>query len=274
MSSQIIQMTHADYLAHPAYGSSDIIKMGRSFAYWKYRQEFPEPVGRPLVIGTVTHLMLQSKLFSDPLLIDNGVRIFTGGSSKTLAFKSFELENRGYHCVDKTEADLCARMVQAILDEPEAMGYLQGAVPEATVMGNYPGTNVLCKCRPDYLHTGRGLSINVKTAIDASESGFMYSSRDYGYDWQSALYCDILTDQLGSSFDEIHIVVEKTLGKEPCPIQIFSFGDDTLSWARHQIREILAKIPENEKSGIWSKNRPVLRTIDLPIHMRKLVADE
>lgn len=270
--SKILQMTHADYLAHKAYGSGDIIKMSRSFEYWKWRKENPEPLTRPLVIGGATHLILQAELSKTPDLIKTGVFIYEEGSSLTKGFKAFQAENRGIYCVDVEEFALCKKMVRALLDEPEVMSYLQGAIPEATVIGPYPGTEVLCKCRPDYLHKGRGVSINIKTTTDASESGFIYGAKDWGYDWQSAFYCDILTEQLGQSFDEIHILVEKADGTEPCPIKIFSFGDDTLSWARHQMRQIMERIPECEKSGVWPKNKLILETIELPHHARRIVS--
>lgn len=267
--SPVLEMTHADYLSHPAYGSTDIITMGKSFARWKWKKTNPEDAGRPLVIGSSTHLMLQYKLMRTPLKSE--IKVYKGGSSKTNGFKAFQEGNKGSYCLDEEENSLCERMVAALLEEPEVMGYLQGAIAEASVIGNYPGTSVLCKCRPDYLHQGRGVSINLKTAKDASESGFIYSSKDWGYDWQSAFYCDLLTEHLGKPFDEIHILVEKVEDTGPIPIKIFSFGDDTLAWARTQIRAILEKIPENEKAGDWPKAKVRLETVDLPLYARRLV---
>ncbi len=268
--SKILQLTHSDYLSHPAYGSSDLIKMSKSFAYWNWRKNYPEPAGRPLVVGSATHLMLQHAV-TKTAIPKGAMEVYADGSSKTKGFKDFQDANRGSYCLDLEEFALSGRMVDALLKDPEVMSYLTGAIPEATILGCYPGTGVLCKCRPDYLHVGRGVSINVKTTTDASESGFIYAAKEYGYDWQSAFYCDLLTHQLGKSFDEIHILVEKTEEGEPPRIRIFSFGDDTLAWARTQLQTLLEKIPENEKSGVWPNTTTLLQTVDLPIYARRLV---
>lgn len=264
-------LSHADYLSHPAYGASDIIRMGKSFAYWKYRKENPEPKTRPLVIGSVTHLLFERSVIGgkNP---QEGILVYKEGSSLTKGFKELQSKNPNQHCIDEEEFKLCNRMVTALLNEEEVMNYIKDAIPEATLMGKFPGTDVMTKCRPDYLHKSRGLSINIKTSSEASESNFLYGARDYGYDWQSAFYIDILSNEFGKPFDEIHIVVEKTDDNEPCPIKIFSFGDDTLAWARSQIRTIIEKIPENEKANAWPKKKIFLETVDLPLHMRRVVS--
>lgn len=265
----IQNLTHSDYLAHKAFGSSDIIKMLRSFAYYKWAKSRPPEKTRALVVGSVVHLLLEAEITSTPSLLSS-IYIYKQGSSLTAGFKSFQKENPQLYCLDEKEEKLCRKAVKALLDEPEVMSYLVGAIAEPTIIAKYPGTDILCKCRPDYLHKSRGVSINIKTTTDASESGFIYAAKDYSYDFQSAFYCDILTDQLGKPFDEVHILVEKTDDDEPCPVKIFSFGDETLSWARFQIRSILDKIPEAEKTGIWPKPKAFLETIDLPLYARKV----
>lgn len=265
-----MKMTHAEYLAHPAYGASDVIKMSRSMAYYKWRKEHPEKPGRPLVIGSATHLMLEAELTKNQSLLSR-ILTYEDGSSLTQGFKKFQAENPQAYCLDIEEGKLCTRMVEAILKESEAMNYLRDAIPEATLIAKYPGTDILCKCRPDYLHKEKGVSINIKTTTDASESGFIYAAKDYGYDFQSAFYIDLLTDHFKKPFDEVHILVEKTEDGEPVPIKIFSFGDDTIAWARSQIRTILERIPRCEKTGIWPSNKAILETVDLPLHMRRVV---
>lgn len=267
-----LQMTHADYLSNPAYGASDIIKMSKSFAYWKFRKDNPEKAGRPLVIGSATHLLLQSEITKAKEIENDGIKVCQEGSSLTKGFKEFSAANPNHYCLDQEEWRMCNRMVKALLDEPEVMSYLKGAIVESAIMGKYPGTDILCKCRPDYLHVERGISINIKTTTEASESSFIYGAKDYGYDFQSAFYIDLLTQELGKPFDEVHILVEKTEDKEPPVIKIFSFGDDTIAWARSQIRVLMEAIPECEKTGIWPRNKAYLQNIDLPLYSRRVVS--
>lgn len=261
-------MTHSEYLAHSAYGSSDIIKMHRSFAYWKYKKQNPDPKSRPLVIGSAVHTLLQAELSGDKKLKEQ-IAVYSDGSSLTKGFKTFQADNPHLYCVDEEEYSLSGRCVIALMEDREAMGYLKDAIPEPTLIGKYPGTEVLAKCRPDYLHVGRGVSINVKTAADSSESAFLYSAKDFGYDWQSSFYCAMLLEHLKKPFDEIHIVVEKGDSIEECPVNIYSFGDDTLAFARSQIWEILQDIPKCENMNLWPRRDARLSQIELPLHMRR-----
>lgn len=267
----IKNMTHADYLSDPAYGSSDIIKMSRSFAYWKFRKDNPEPKGRPLVLGSATHLLLQAELTHDKALSANGIIVYQDGSSLTKGFKVFQETYKNLYCLDQEENKLASRMVKAILDTPAAMEYLKDAVPEMSVLSKFPGTNVNVKCRPDYLHEKKGVSINIKTALEASESSFLYSARDFGIDFQSAFYCEILSKEFNKPFDEIHIVVEKTEEGEPGIVEVLSFGDDTIFTARGNVRKIIEQIPQCEKTGIWPGHEARLKVIEMPIHMRRFV---
>lgn len=265
------QMTHADYLCNPAYGASDIIKMGDSFAAFDEKRKHPDPAGRPLVIGSATHLMLQSHMMGSPDLITNGIFIYRDGSSLTKGFKEFQAKNPKFYCIDQEEEKLCQRMIKALLDEEEVMGYLKDAIPELTVINNYPNTNIPVKRRPDYLHKKRGVTINVKTAADASESGFLYATKDFQYDWQSVLDIDMFKQEFGQPFDDIYIVVQKGNSDAECPVNIFMFDEDTIGFARQQIWEVLQKIPACEKSGKWPKNKAYLKQLGLPPFMRKLV---
>lgn len=270
--SGIQKLSHAEYLSHAAYGSSDVIKMAKSFANFAYRKAHPQPPGRPLIVGSATHLLLQSEL-EDKALAD-GVLVYRDGSSLTKGFKAFQAENPLKYCVDEDEHRQCVRMVEALLGEQKVMEYLKDAIPEATLIRKYPGTDVLCKCRPDYLHLGRAVSINLKTARDVTEGGFQSSTRELHYDFQSAFYCDLLTAEFGKSFDEIHILVEKPDGEEPIDVKIYSFDEDTLGWARSQIVRILERVPECERTGVWPPAPVGLETIQLPMWARTAVAIE
>ncbi len=267
----ILKMSHADYLNHSAYGSSDIIKMRESFAYYAEKKKNPDPSGRPLVVGSATHLMLQGALTNDKKLILDGILTYKDGSSGTKGFREFQAANPKVYCVDQEEYLLCQRMTLAILNEEAVMEYLKDAIPEVTVITKYPNTNIEVKCRPDYLHQKHGVCLNIKTAADASESGFLYSARDYGTDWQSTFYCDVLKAGLNKSFDEIHVVVGKGDTAAECPVSLFMFDEDTIQFARSQLWEILTRLPECEKTGIWPKNKAYLQQVGLPLYMRKVV---
>lgn len=268
----IQNLAHSDYLAHPAYGSSDIIKMAESFAYFKEKKARPDPAGRPLVVGNATHLMLQGHVTNNLKLAEDGLLIYKDGSSGTKGFREFQAANPKHYCIDQDEQQLCLRMVKALLDEPEVMGYLKDAIAEPSIITTYPNTKIAAKCKPDYLHIGRGVSINIKTAADASESGFLYATRDHLYDWQSVYHGDVLKQEYGKPFDEVHILVQKGDTDAECIVNIFTLDEDTLQCARGEIWKVLSYLPECEKTGVWPKNKAYLRQVGLPVYMRKVVS--
>lgn len=267
--SEIKQLSMKEYLELNAYRSGDIVAMSRSFAYWHWLQKNPDKAGRPLVVGCATHQLLEAEITGNKELI-KGVEEFKDGSWRTKAFEKYAAERPLTYCVDSDEFALCHKMVKALLDEPEVMSYLKDSIAEATIVGNWPGTDVKCKVRSDYLHKKKAVSINIKTSLDVSESGFIHSTKDWAYDWQSGFHTMILSDQFKKSFDEVHICVEKTEGTEPCPIAIRSFGDDTIGWARSQMFEIISRIPDCEKTGIWPKKRANLHVLEIPQYARRL----
>ncbi len=258
-------MTHAEYLAHPAYGSSDIIKMSKSFAYWKEKKERPDKPRRHFIVGTVFHQSVEEALTGKKA----DFRVWEESSSLTKAFKA-EAEKLSVPLLDLEESALIKRMVKAVLEDTEAMRYLTGAIAEQSIITKFPGTDTAVKCRPDYLHMGRSVSVNLKSTEESSESSFIYAARDYSYDWQSAFYCAILTEEFKKPFDEVHILVEKGDTDAECVVNVFSFGDDTIAFARSQIWELLQHIPACEKSGVWPKKPSFLQTLDLPLHLRRV----
>lgn len=266
----IESLSLADYHADPAWSASMLTRVGESIARFKYHQDHPESPSAAMEVGSATDLLLQTRLSGRHDLASAGIAVYDKGSSKTKGFEAFRLENRGRCCVDAEEYSLAVRCVDAIVGEPEAMDYLKGAVAQPSIFVTDPQWNLRRKCRPDFLHVKRGVSINVKTTRDCSEKGFFKAIADYAYDLQTVNYQDVLRLHFDRSFDEIHILVEKA-DEGPLRVAIRGIDDDTLDQARFQLSQIFAKIQECEKTGVWKDAPASLMVSTVPHWARTLV---
>lgn len=270
-SNQMIEnMSMGDYRANDAYSSSDIISIGRSAAKWMFEKNHPKNKTRAMQVGSATHLMIQSEVTGQKHLVSSGLAVYEDGSSKTKGFEKFAAEHPSAYSIDSEEYDLVCRMTKAVLSEPEAMRYLKGAVPEPSLFCMDPEFEFMRKCRPDFLHIKQGVSINVKTTLDASEKGFFRSIADRSYDFQTVNYQDILRLYFDRSFDEIHILVEKS-DAGPCRVAIRGIDDDTLDQARFQMRQVFQKIVDCQKSGKWEDEKAALIISNVPLWSRTIV---
>lgn len=263
-------LSMADYRADSAYSSSDLITMSKSMARWEWEKAHPRKKTRALDIGSAFHTRVQSEIMGEKEFFSKNVVIWNEGSSLTKAFKAAAAERPTMIFVDEEEFELVCRMTRAILNEPEAMHYLHGAIAEASFFVTDPEFGIRRKCRPDYLHVAQKVSINLKSAADISEAGFIRSIKDYGLDFQSQNYMDILRLQYDRSFDEIHILVDKP-DEGPCRVAIYTIGDDAMEQARYQMREVFQKIVECEKVGKWEDPKAQLKTVDVPLWARTIV---
>lgn len=259
-----------EYRSESAYSASDIIGMSRSISRWKYEKENPRKKTRAMEVGSAFHLVIQSEITGTTADLKNGLAVYEDGTWRTKAFEKFALERPDMHVVDAEEHDLIKRMTSSVLAEPEVLHYLVGAIVEPSLFVKDPEFRFMRKCRPDFIHLQKGVSINIKTTSDASEKGFLRSIADYGYDFQSCNYQDILRLHYGKSFDEIHILVEKS-DEGPCKVAIRGIDDDTLDQARSQMRLVFEKIVECEKSGKWEDEKAALMIAQVPQWARTIV---
>ena len=256
-----------EYRDDPAYSSSDFIAMGESLKKWKYFKDNPKPPTRAMEVGSATHHLLECRLFDK---MASEIAVYEEGSSKTKGFEKFKAEKPGVYCLDEDEFFLAQRLVTAIVEEPECIKYLKGALAEPSFFVKDPEFGFGRKCRPDFLHVQQGVSINIKTTSDASEHGFVKSIADFAYDWQTVNYQDVLRLHYDRLFDEVHILAEKA-AEGPIIARIRAIDDDTLDQARAQLHFLFQRIAECEKSGKWEDPGARLEIAQVPLWARRLV---
>jgi hypothetical protein len=258
-----------EYHAQPEPGSSDIINMSYGFAFWHHKKQNPSGPSQSKMLGSATHTVLQSILSNDPSLIEKEIVVVKGLTTKGKAFEAECAKHPNKYVISPEDFDLARRMVDATL--LNAGDYFVGGVCEASLFHTYPDSETTMKCRPDYLRVNEALSINFKTSEDASYTGFSKSCGDWHYDFQSGIYCDLLSDYFKRTFEEVHVVVEKNYDG-PIHVGIWTIDKENLDFARAQYSKIIKRIPEMRARG-WPSTRYELQVVTLPNYRQRVVDD-
>jgi hypothetical protein len=243
-------MTSDEYHKGRGISASDVISINdMGFDGWLWRKRNPKET-EALALGTLTHKLLEvamGRASEREVAVRPHLDLRTKGG-KEMAVQ-FEAANTGKLIAPQDDYDHARRMIDAVMAEPEAVGYLRGGLSESSIFVRHPDLGVLMKCRPDVLREQDGLCINFKTTRDSTERGFIKSIADYSLDFQSSFYLQVLEIAYGRSFNEIHINVQKTPDGGPCRVGIHTIPDEVLSFARTQYQPILRRIKEYEETG-------------------------
>lgn len=265
----IEDLPNEDYQKGPGTSASDIVKINdEGFEAWIYSKAHPKASTDSMILGSVTHSLVEAEIKSDPNVWKAAVAIMPDLNLRTNAGKDalaeFERANAGKYVVKQDVFDHAQRMRDAVFNEPVAAAYLRGGLSEASIFVRHPVHGILMKTRPDFLRPSDGLSVNFKTTDDCSNAGWIRSIADYGYDWKSAWYLDVLAIHYGRDFDEIHINVEKNKDGGPCRVAIKTVPADVLNFVRTQYEPILPLIAEFERSGSYPKLPAQLECPEIP----------
>jgi hypothetical protein len=236
---------HADipnsaYHAAPGLSSSGLSRLGQSAAHFRqYKLTPPEQTG-PMMLGSAIHAMT----------LEGGVGVLKapGSTRGTNLYKTFAEANPGQLLLLEEEYERASRAAEAVLKHPTAKLLLSQGKAEQSAFWVDPETQVLCKCRPDYLRED-GVVIDLKSAQDASTAEFQRAITQRRYHLQSAWYLDGLSLVLGKKLsDFVHIVVESSA---PYGVSIFALDDMALDRARRDIRGLLMKYAEAMHTDQW-----------------------
>jgi len=105
---------------------------------------------------------------------------------------------------------------------------LTGGIAETSIFWSHKGQQL--RCRPDYMKGD--MVIDLKSAQDASPTGFAKAVSNFGYDMQQAIYED------GSQCNEFYFVV--TENKPPYLTAVYSLKGEDIAKARTRYYELLA----------------------------------
>lgn len=158
----------------------------------------------------------------------------------------------------------------AVMAHPAAGKLLApgAGVAELSAYWRDPETGVLCRCRPDWWRHD-GTIVDLKTARDASPSGFPGSILSWRYHVQAAFYLDgIERAKAAGGVDMpapkafVFVAVEKVA---PYAVAVYHLDvQQSVAIGRREYREDLDTYAECARSGIWPGYGDKIQSISLP----------
>lgn len=210
--AEFLEISNAEYRKKEGLSSSDIKKMMKSFATWKYFIDHPEEDNDTpsLKFGRASH-----KIVLEPYDFDNEFAVMPKVDRRTKegkeAYAKFEKESEGKEIIDEELHEKLLAMKEALYKTPYVKNLLNGE-HEKSFFWVDAQTGIKCKCRADSF--GKFGSYNIivdyKTVECAETSAFMRSAMKYNYDVQAAHYIEGLKAITGEDYIFIFIAQEKT----------------------------------------------------------------
>jgi hypothetical protein len=212
--------------------NSQLGKIAVSPAHYQHYKDNPSEreETRALIFGRAFHLCILEKDKFDELVVMEPKMDKRTKDGKAMA-KEFAEENEGKLILTPVEWYSLIGMRNRIYSCNEATELLSKGTPEDVMVWEDPDTNVLCKCKADWVNLEDGYIMDIKTTQDATPRGFRNSAYKWGYDRQSAFYSDAFGVK-----NFIFIVIEKSA---PYNIGVYSCGDDFMSGGRAKYKHLL-----------------------------------
>jgi hypothetical protein len=256
-----LDLSNADYHAHPAVSKSHLDKVARSPAhYWASYldpERVPQEPTQAMILGTALHTaVLEPELWDQQFAVPPQAFDRRTKAGKELA-QAFEQEAAGKLVLSPDDADRIRRMADAVHQHPASRFLLDlPGLREASYFWTDEETGVECKCRPDWHSTDRRLVVDVKTTEDASPKGFQKSVASWRYHVQAAWY----QRPLGAE-QFLFICVEKT---SPFCVAVYAVTPAMFAAGARAADRDLALLAECRKTGQWPGYSNQIQPIDLP----------
>ena len=181
MTSLLPNISNEVYHAHPAIGSSRLKQVLKCPAL--YQANIPMKTTPAMDLGTVVHAMvLEPDTLQDVVVI---APKFAGKGAQA-ARAEFKANHAGRILLSAEDMAKAHAMASNVLALPDVSQMLDYAVCEHSGVYNDPATGLACKYRPD-IRTDWVIA-DVKTASDASVSGFSRAIENFGYALSAAHY--------------------------------------------------------------------------------------
>lgn len=204
------EISNAEYRKKEGLSSSDIKRMMKSFATWKYFKDHPEEDGDTpsLKKGRAYH-----KFCLEPYDFDNEFAVMPKVDRRTKdgkeAYEAFLKQAEGKEVIDEALYDELTDMREMLYKTPYVKNLINGE-HEKSFFWTDEATGIKCKCRPDSFGVfgSQNVIIDLKTCKDAETSAFMRDALKYNYDVQAAHYTAGLEEIYGKEYTFIFIAQE------------------------------------------------------------------
>lgn len=253
----VTDMPEADYHARPDLSSTEARLILESPAKYRWKKDNPPLIApsKKFDLGSAIHAKTLGagydvEVYPDDILASNG-------AASTKAAKEFteRVRDEGKIPMKRADLEVIDGTAESVLAHPGARQlFTQQGDPEVSVFATDPHTGVKVRARFDFLPTTFGLgapsrvSVDLKTAADASPDGFTRSIANYNYDVQRAWYLDALHWETGETAEMVFVVVEK---EPPYLVGVYQLPTIWVEMGATKARVARERYAACVESGVW-----------------------
>lgn len=215
-------MTEQEYNVAEGIRRSDLTKLNRSPAHYKYAVEHPSEPTPAMVFGTAFHAaVLQPEEFDNQFMVAD----FDARTKEGKALKQEALD-KGLTLLSKDTMEQIEAMKTAIESNPFAKRLLTGD-HETSHFWTDPETGEICKCRTDCETDINGVHyiVDLKTCTNAATDEFVRDATKFGYFVQAAMYTEGVKQTTGVDSVFVFVAVEKD---PPYAVNVMECGPDEI----------------------------------------------
>lgn len=238
-------ITNEDYRSSKAYSRSDLFKLSKSPAHFKWALDNPEPATPALMFGTAFHsFVLEPQKFDDEYIIVPKIDKRTKEGKVLMA----QIEASGKIPLAEETAEQIKAMAASVMSNKYAAALISGGEHEQSYYWTDEQTGIELKCRPDCRTDLKSTSVivDLKTTENADTESFVRSCIKYGYDLQAAMYKAGVEACEGKPHKFIFVAVEKS---PPYACNVLEADEFLIKKGRQDMQEYLYTLKECIASG-------------------------
>jgi hypothetical protein len=187
----------------------------------------------------------------------------------------FNAHTGGAEVITIDQYALAQQQRSAVMSRSDLGLYFSSGTAEQSAFWIDKDTGLLCKCRPDWVHTlpdGRAIIVDVKTTQDAGSEEFSRSVWKFGYHRQAAWYS---RGWAAASGQEVAGFVFAAVSSEhPVLAAAYMLDDESAAQGADECSELLALYAECKRTGKWPGYGGTVQLISLPKYARRELETE
>jgi len=191
-------------------------------------------------LGTLVHCaVLEPDEFNSRYVVAPKVNKRTNAGKAEWAL--FVEDNKDKTVITMEDSDTAHYIAECVMAHPAASGLLTGGDAERVFQWNDENTGVACKAKADYVKGN--IIVDLKTALDASPTGFSRACANFGYHTQDAHYSN------GSQCDQFVFVVVET--SYPFVVSVYELESDAKEIGKRSIENAINRYVELNTFDDW-----------------------
>ena len=167
---------------------------------------------------------------------------------RSRAWKDFAAAAGARPLLSAAQAAIVGGIAREVAQHPTASALLRGGLPEQTFIWQDQHSGIWLKVRPDCLHLGAGMCLDVKTTEDASPDAFARACVSLDYDLQSTVYLEGLRAILGRDMDFCFLAVEKS---ELFGMALYGAPEEMIERGQRHFRTALRRLQACRQTDRW-----------------------